>query len=549
MSVVQRMPNSKSFPLAEPLKRAPYLAPLFLSALSALLFLPGLGSRDFWAPGEPIYGEVIRVMFEKGEWLVPTLNGQLFPDKPILYYWLALIVSKIAGHVSEWTVRLPAALGGLGLVLVTYEFGRIFFSRETGLFAGIVLATTSRLLWESRFLRLDTVLSCFLFLGFYFFVRAFLRKGPPALYLCAYVCFALATLTKGPIGLALPGLTILALLLASQSWREVRRMRLFSGLIAVLALLSPWLISLHFRGQDRWLGEFLWIHNVQNYALEPIGHVRPFYYYLINLPPDFLPWTLIIPGALIFYYPWRDRLRDPVVLGLFCWFAVIFSFFSFSKSKISYYLLPLLPSLALLGGSYLCALCTPEQRAGAHWRLTEACLHVLAVALLASGIALPWVSWRMEPGLFGWAVAISIALALGGATMIISLRRRKILFCLSALVTTLLAAALSGGGILPYLNRFKSPRPLAEYVKSRVPPNAPVYVYQSTMSDFNFYAGREEIAVVPSPQALERLRAQSKESYLLVDEKHLTEIAQNPALALIAERQIGDRKWYLLKLR
>ncbi|HXF74919.1 MAG TPA: hypothetical protein VNN13_02410, partial [Methylomirabilota bacterium] len=98
-------------------------------------------------------------------------------------------------------------------------------------------------------------------------------------------------------------------------------------------------------------------------------------------------------------------------------------------------------------------------------------------------------------------------------------------------------------------NRFKSPRPLAEYVKSRIPPDASVYVYQSTMSDFNFYAGREEIAVVPSPQALERLRAQSKESYLLIDEKHLTEIAQNPALPLVAERQIGNRKWYLLKLR
>ena len=87
-------------------------SPLLLTAVAVLLFLSGLGTRDFWAPGEPIYGEVIRVMFEKNNWLVPMLNGQIYADKPVLYFWLALIVSRLVGGVSEWTVRMPAALGG-----------------------------------------------------------------------------------------------------------------------------------------------------------------------------------------------------------------------------------------------------------------------------------------------------------------------------------------------------------------------------------------------------------------------------------------------------
>ena len=85
--------------------------------LAALLFLPLLGARDLWAPVEPRYAEIVRIMFAKGEWVVPTVNGDLYTDKPILYFWLALIASKIAGGVNEWTVRLPAGSGGYRLCL------------------------------------------------------------------------------------------------------------------------------------------------------------------------------------------------------------------------------------------------------------------------------------------------------------------------------------------------------------------------------------------------------------------------------------------------
>src|SRR5712692_3201430 len=215
-------------------------------------------------------------MYERNDWLVPMLNGQVFADKPVLYFWLALIVSKIAGGVSEWTVRFPAALGGLGLVLITYQFGKTFYDRQTGFLAGAVLATSSRVLWESRFLRLDTVLSFFLFLGFYFFLKAFTKRASGNNYLLAYFCFALATLTKGPIGLALPGLAVLSLVLIAGRWREIKEMRLVAGCLLVAGVILPWLLLLHLRGGDQWIKDFILIHNVQNYAGAPIGHIRPF---------------------------------------------------------------------------------------------------------------------------------------------------------------------------------------------------------------------------------------------------------------------------------
>ena len=94
----------------------------YLCALTLILFFTGLGERDLWAPVEPRYAEIARIMYANGEWVVPRINGDFYTDKPILYFWLVLIASKIAGGVNEWTVRLPSALAGIGFVLTTYLY-------------------------------------------------------------------------------------------------------------------------------------------------------------------------------------------------------------------------------------------------------------------------------------------------------------------------------------------------------------------------------------------------------------------------------------------
>ena len=523
---------------------------ILLTLLASWLFLLGLGARDFWAPGEPIYGEVIRVMFEKSNWLVPTLNGQIYADKPVLYFWLALLVSKLAGGVNEWTVRIPAALGGIGLVLTTYEFGKTFYDRQTGFLAAIMLATSSRVFWESRFLRLDTVLAFFLLLGFFFFMKALLGKEGRAFFLLSYACFALATLTKGPIGIVLPGLAILSFIAISGRSRELGDMRLVSGAVLVIALIAPWLLALHLRNDDQWLHDFIWIHNVQNYALEPIGHIRPFYYYFFNLPPDFLPWTVLLPGAVIFYYPWMDRLKNPVSLSLACWFVAIFVFFSLSKSKIAYYLLPLLPAVALFAANYLKELISGEALRGAHWRCTAVLLYILAASLFLGGFATPFVTYKLERGLFPWTAPLTAILLVGSAIMLVSLKRKKLsLFFWSFVALFAGVFLVMSVGVLPYFDQHKSPRAVGEFVRNHVPDSIPVYIFQSTMSDFNYYAGRASIPVISSEEEIARLSASHAQAYLLINDKDLMEIKRlKNNREVVIERRVGDRKWYLLRL-
>ena len=532
----------------ETLKAKPYLAPLALGIFAILLFLPGLGARDLWAPGEPIYGEIIRVMHERNDWLVPMLNGQLYADKPILYFWLALIVAKVAGGVSEWTVRLPTALGGVALVLVTYQFGKIFYDRQTGLLSGLILATSSRVLWEARFLRLDTVLSFLLFLGFYFWLKAFTKRGSINHYLLGYLCFALATLTKGPLGLAVPGFAVLSLILSSGRWREIREMRLVAGFILVVSVLAPWLWLLHLRGEDQWIRDFIWIHNIQNYALKPIGHIHPFYYYFINLPPDFLPWTLLVPGALIFYYPWKERLRNPATLGLTCWFAVIFLFFSASKSKIAYYLLPLLPSLALLIGCYLRSLFLPEHRRGYHWRCTGGMLYFIVCIFGLAAALMPIAVHKLERGLFPWSLVCAMIFAAGAIGMFLFLQRKRLELVLLSLLAVMLGTSLVASiAVFPYLDGYKSPRPIGEFVRSHLAADSRVYVFKSTMADFNFYARREKLPVVNSADDVKKLTLSGQEVYLIINDKDLKQFKFDSMFNAVTEQQIGEKKWYLLR--
>jgi 4-amino-4-deoxy-L-arabinose transferase-like glycosyltransferase len=324
--------------------------PLFLFLLGLSLFFPGLGARDFWAPVEPRYGEIARVMFNTGEWIVPTVNGKLYTDKPILYFWIVLIASKIFGGVSEWTVRLPAALGGVGFVLATYFIGRDFFSARVGFYGAIILATCIRVVWESRWAHIDMLFCFFFALSIYFGARALLRKGNPYEILFAYAFMALATLSKGLIGVVLPGLLFVVFVLAGRDWRLIAAAKLPLGIPIFLLVAAPWFYLVSQATDGAWLRDFIYIHHLHRYTARA-GHREPFYYYFMTLPVDFLPWTFFLVPALFAYRSYRQAWADPVARFFFLWFFVVFVFFDLSNSKRELYLLPLLPTLALFVGN------------------------------------------------------------------------------------------------------------------------------------------------------------------------------------------------------
>ena len=519
---------------------------LYLIGFASGLFLFGLGSRDFWAPVEPRYAEIARVMFLKNQWLVPTINGNLYTDKPILYFWLVLIGAKFFGVVNEWTMRLPAALGGVGFVVATYLIGRDLVSSRVGFISAVILATAMRVLWEARWAHVDTVFCALFALALYFGARTVFCKGRPSEILLVYLFVALATLTKGLIGVVLPGLILGGFIVVRRDWSLIARLKLHWGALIVFIVAGPWFYLVNRLTHGTWLTDFIYIHHIQRYTAGA-GHRQPFYYYLTTLPPDFLPWTIFIVPAFFAYRPLRSRFPDPVVQFFLVWFSAVFLFFSVSNTKRDLYLLPLFPSIAIFLGVYLDDLIQGRLAQDFLYRgLIGSFFALIAVV----GLCAPAAAWLYYRDASTAVVSVSVPLLIAGVAAIVYVWRLQPLN-VAAVTAALMAVTVMCASIwlMPYLESFKSPRPFSNQVRQIVPSSARLFIYADTMNDFNYYIGREMIPVLSDASAVDRLLRGNEDVYLIIRERDLTRLPQMARQRIVVSVTNSDTMWHLVQLR
>ncbi|MFQ5525427.1 MAG: ArnT family glycosyltransferase [Thermoanaerobaculia bacterium] len=328
---------------------------------AALLFLFWLGGHDLWAPDEPYFAEGAREMVADGKWAVPHVNGVVTTDKPPLFFWLIALFSLPFGTVTTWTARLPSALAALGTVAITMNLGHRFYGPRTAALAGAVLAT-SYLFWEkARWSQTDAVL-CFLIwcaLGSFALFRAGDLSGVRA-GLIFWISMALAVLNKGPVGLLLPLGIALVVLAGDRSLGSWRRFAPWTGPLAFLGITGAWILFVTFGGGGEYSVWGALKEHFVDRGIHGYHHKQPPWYYAEVLPAILLPWTFLVPGALVL--AWRRRTHwDRFFLTLAC-FVVIF--FSISTEKRELYVLPAFPAFAIMVASFGAALTGWQEPAG-----------------------------------------------------------------------------------------------------------------------------------------------------------------------------------------
>ena len=294
---------------------------------AALVLFPSFAVRELWTPDEPRYMEVAREMVATGDYVVPHLNGELYPDKPPLFFWLAAGIYKLGcGYNSG---RLVAALAAIGTLLLTYVFARRMMPRPGPIISA--LATLTLMLFiEAKAGLLDPLLV--------FFVVASLLAGHRALqpetgrrtlwWLGAYALAALAVLTKGPVGLVVPALVLVAYGVANR--RRVccgARGHVF-GPVLLLAMVASWLVPMLVQcsvAHPEYVQELK--NQVLGRVVQSYSHRNPFYYFLVRYPADLFPWMLIFTIALVrSVWPW-ERVRTaesrPAAVTLISWSAIV----------------------------------------------------------------------------------------------------------------------------------------------------------------------------------------------------------------------------------
>ncbi len=327
-----------------------YYAILVLCVLCLVVFFFQLGSHPLWDVDEGMHASTSKDMVLSGDWVTTRVNGKNFYDKTVLFNWFAALSFLVFGF-TEFAARMPAALLGLGTVLVTYLLGRRLFGPRAGLLGGVVLATGPEFIVLSRSVMHDISLAFFITLALSFFFIAFStghRRGVNLVLF--YASLGFAVLAKGPIGLLLPGLIIGLFLLVKGRLAFLKEMSLGWGALVFLAVAAPWYVLISIRNED-YASYFFLKQNFGNFLSKvQAHHPEHFYYYVPVLLGGMLPWSFFVPLAVV--RPLRQGLRnlDDGVLFLLLWFSVIFLFFSAANSKLATYILPAFPAVALLVG-------------------------------------------------------------------------------------------------------------------------------------------------------------------------------------------------------
>lgn len=338
-----------------------------------------LGTAALFDPDEGRNAEKAREILLLHDWVTPQQNFVPVLDKPIAYYWLVALSYRAFG-ISEWSARLPSALAAVGCVLVVFLFARRFFGFWEALWSSLTLVTSLEFFLLARIVIFDMTLTFFttLTLGAFFCaLHETHNRRRTALLAAMYVSSAAATLVKGPIGVALPGMVAFLYLIGTRQLSQVRKLGLAFGIPLFLVLVTPWYFEIEQRNPG-YLRYFFWEENFLRYTTPHFNRSEGWYYFLAVLAVGFLPWTLCIPQAL--RAAWRRRREDTPLFLLF-WTVLPFVFFSFSSAKLPHYILPIFPPLALLTGIQVETKIVSGRGRGA-WPVALACLGLCS--LLAS---------------------------------------------------------------------------------------------------------------------------------------------------------------------
>jgi len=370
---------------------------ILLSSLLLLVLPNGLYSA--FDKDEPKYLEAAWEMVKSGDYITPYYNYEYRFDKPVLVYWAIALGYKLFG-VNEFGGRLFVSLFGVLTVLLLYWW---LYRRKGESFAftsSLVLLTSLDFIVMASVAMPDILLTFFIAASLVSFFEGYTSSNRN-FYRLAFLFAGLGTLTKGPVGLALPGLiAVIFLALRRDLVRTLKEIPWFTGFLIYFAVVLPWYGAVFLKHGRQFFMDFIVFHNLQRFTGKIPGHPTEWWYYLANYFWLYLPWSLIFPFALYRLFKSKEGITDSLINFALVWFFTVVIFFQIAHTKLAHYLLPSFPAFAVIVGWYVLRF---------RERLPYALTLFFFILIAAGGIAF----WAYK----GWPVeaAVFVALPLVGA--------------------------------------------------------------------------------------------------------------------------------------
>jgi 4-amino-4-deoxy-L-arabinose transferase-like glycosyltransferase len=476
---------------------------VLMVALVACVWFGTLDARHLRPTDEGRYAEIAREMFVSGDWVTIRYNDLKYFEKPPFHLWVTALVYHAFG-VGEWQARLWVGVSGALGMLLTMLAARRWYGPGVGLLSGLVLLAAPNWNFGAHFNSLDMGLSGALAAVL---AGALIAQHPQTGAAArrrwmwfAWGAIGVAVLTKGLIGIVVPGLALVVYSLWARDLQIWRRLHIASGVLLMLAITVPWFWLVARRNPE--FLHFFFVHeHFQRYLSKVHQRSAPIWYFVPQLLGGFAPWLGLWPGIVA-------RIRDPApgeglrpALLLAAWASSIFVFFSLSSSKLPGYILPMMPALAVLA-----ALALDRLSARAWSRQLTGALVVCVGLVLAS----PWVtrlgSATTPNALYRdyapWLVAASLTALLGVLLARRLLARGRQRGSIAAYALAMFAAATVALVGHDTLGRSDSGVDLVAPIRAVLGPEMPIYGVRMLDHTLPFYLGRTLI-IVEAPDELE----------------------------------------------
>ena len=463
----------------------------------AVIWFANLEYRKLIKPDEGRYAEIPREMVASGDWTTPRLNGLKYFEKPPLQYWATATAYTVFGE-HQWTSRLWTALTGFAGILLVWFAGSRLFGREAANYAAILLGSSMLYVLMAHINTLDMGVTFFITLGILGLSLAQTQTDTTKRrnwMLIAWAGLGLAVLSKGLMGLILPGAALFIYCVVQRDFSVLKRMHWLSGLAVFFLITAPW-FYLVMKANPEFFQRFFIYEHYLRFTTKVHDRYQPWYYFVPILLLGALPWTVLMFDTLMRTLKGGARAANVFSAERFLliWAVFIYLFFSVSSSKLPSYLLPMFPALALLMGKQLVEISSRRL----FWLIAP----ILPLMLLGLGLA-PFTARLADTPLqvqgYGeyawWLVAAALIWSLGMIAALVLLRRpnlaeaSKPAAVLVLAFSSLLAAQLGTSGYNT-IAKERSAYFIADAIRPYVKADEPFYSIATYEQTLPFYLKR-----------------------------------------------------------
>ena len=504
--------------------------------LSVVLLFVRLGGTSVFQVAEARNSECAYEMMTGNSKIVPMFNGILRTDKPALEYYAMMAAYKLFG-VGEGSARFFSAVCGLLVVICTFLFVRKNINERAAWWSAFVLLSSMHTIVQFRLATPDPYLIACHVLSLYCFWEGFASKRF-RWYVLMYVLLGLGFFAKGPVGVALPALTVILYLLFTKKFtlKNVVQLKPWFGILLMAAVALPWYYLVHIHTGGAWTRGFFLEHNVSRFE-EPVdNHSGPFIVTFLFVILGMFPFSFF--GIRAGKYVWQNRKNNHFLLFQFIAFWCVVGFYFFSSTRLLNYTTPAYPFFAIMLGCWL----TDKMPFLSFKKLKPELLLICFLTMLLPAGVYIWAINTEPVNEVSWIAFPLLILTIGGIMALVYAKRNISKSFLIIGYTYMLATVIVFALLFPAIDNLTA----MKKHKTLIEKSNHIAAYKDLNDAFVFYA-KKPIPVIKNIDSLADYISAHNDAIILSNGKNFTALDSLSSLKfLFKDRDLFSTKYSVI---